>query len=69
MFWVVEIQCNKGTWSHLITSHATREEAESKFYLILSYASVSDLDAHGAVMFDDKNIFYMHKVYEKGSEE
>ena len=69
MYWVIEIQNNKGTWTQIITSHATRAEAESKFYLILSYASVSDLEAHGAVMFDDKNIFYMHKVYEKGSEE
>lgn len=68
MFWVVEIQCNKGTWSHLITSHATRAEAESKFFTVLSFASVSELDVHGAILFDDKGIFNRREVYDRREE-
>ena len=65
MFWVIELQNNSGTWSHIVTQHATREEAESKYYLILSYAAVSKLAAHGAVLFDDKGIYSMRQVYER----
>ncbi len=65
MFWVVEIQNNNGTWTQIITQHATLAEAESKFYTILSYAAVGNLDAHGAVLFDDKGVYYQRKVYEK----
>ena len=65
MFWVVEIQCNKGTWAQIITSHATLAEAESKFYTVLAYASVSELNEHGAVLFDDKGIYYERKVYDR----
>lgn len=69
MYWVIEIQKNNGTWSQIVTRHATREQAESKYYLILSYASVSEIEAHGAVLFDDKNMVYQHKVYEHGGVE
>ena len=65
MFWVIEIQCNKGTWSQIITSHATRAEAESKFFTILSFASVSELDVHGAVLFDDKGVYFRREVYDR----
>lgn len=65
MFWVVELQNNNGTWSHIITQHSTREEAESKYYLVLSYAAVSNLTAHGAVLFDDKGIYFQRQVYER----
>ena len=68
MFWVVEIQNNNGTWAHLITSHATREEAESKWHTILGFAAVSDLTAHGAVMFDDEGVYFRREVYERGAE-
>lgn len=63
MFWVVEIQCNGGKWSQLVTQHETRNLAESKFYNILSYASVSELDAHGAILFDDAGVYYKREVY------
>ena len=65
MFWVIEIQKNNGTWSQIVTQHATMEDAESKYYSILSYAAVSEIEAHGAVMFDDKGIHYNRKVYER----
>lgn len=68
MYWVVEIQNNNGTWSQIITQHPTLNEAESKYYTILSYAAVSDLTAHGAVLFDDKGIYHQQKVYERGAE-
>lgn len=68
MYWVVEIQKNNGTWSHLVTSHATLAEAESKFYTVLAYAAVSQIEAHGAVLFDDKGIYYERKVYDRSAE-
>lgn len=68
MFWVVEIQKNNGTWSQLITSHATLAEAESKFYTILAYASVSQIEAHGAILFDDRGVYFERKVYERSAE-
>lgn len=69
MFFVIEIQkANDGTWSHIVTMHEQREQAESKYYLVLSYAAVSELPTHGAVLFDDKGVYYQRQVYERGGE-
>lgn len=37
----------------LTTVHATREEAEQKYHMILSAAAVSGLKCHGALLMSD----------------
>ena len=69
MFWVVEfMKMTDGNWSQTITSHETREQAESKYYLVLSYAAVSTNKVHGAVMFDDTGVYSMRQSYNRESQ-
>ena len=50
MFLVIEIQKTGNQLSHIVTTHETQNEAESKFYTVLSYAAVSELDLHAATI-------------------
>ena len=64
-FLVIEIQVNDGQLSHIVTTHETVNEAESKFYQILSYAAVSAVEKHGASLLTDEGAcirsgFYSH---------
>ena len=55
MFFVVELQTNKdGTAAHLVTQHATKNEALSKYHDILHYAAISELPVHAAVVLDEQ---------------
>ena len=66
---VIEIQDTNDTISTLVTTHDTREEADSKYYQILSYAAVSNLPKHAASLLTDtgkclKNDYYEREVAE-----
>ena len=65
MVWfVVEVQSDGVTGSTIVNSYSTREEAESKFHLILSAAAVSSVVKHGAILFSDNMDGIMTKMYE-----
>lgn len=54
MYLVIEIQkSNDGKLSHLESVRATLPEAEQKYHTVLSFAAVSSIDVHSAVMLDD----------------
>ena len=50
---VFELQTNNGTTAVLSNSFDSLALAEQKFYQILSYAVVSDLDCHSALIVDE----------------
>lgn len=53
MFLVVEIQMtDANTMNYLVTVHNTLPDAQSKYFLILSYAAVSELWKHSAAILD-----------------
>lgn len=61
---VIEIQKDSGTVSTLTTTFTDQNEAEAKFYQVMSVAAVSTLDRHGAsVMTEDGNV-YLTGTYE-----
>lgn len=47
----------------LTTVHATREEAEQKYHMILSAAAVSGLKYHGALLMDAFGMIYKIEHY------
>ncbi len=63
---VIELQSNGGTVSNIVTTHATRNEAESKYHAVLSAAAVSNVDAHSAVLLDEQGGFISAQCYEHG---
>ena len=64
MFFVIETQVNGGQGSALVTTHATRNEAESKFHQILQYAAVSQVQKHGAIVMTEDCVLLLHSCYE-----
>lgn len=67
MYIVIELQTTNGQTAHIVSSHPTREEAESKFHLILSAAAVSAIPIHAAAILDEfgcilANGSYVHEV-------
>ena len=66
MFWVVEIQkWADGTWHDTTFRYEDLPHAEAKFHAILSEAAVAEIPVNGAVLFDDKGIYFDRKVYER----
>lgn len=54
---VVEMQTNEGTTSTLTNQYSSFDQANQKYHQILSYASVSTIDCHSAVMLDENGMF------------
>lgn len=64
MFYVLEIQENvNNEGSYLITSHNTKEEALSKWHTILSYAAVSQIYLHTAVVINNLGEYIARETY------
>ena len=65
MYIVLEIQTNPdGTVATLPPIiKATREEAESSYHSILSYAAVSALPMHAAILMTNEGRELMHQAY------
>jgi len=63
MYFVIELQTNGGQTANIVTSHATREEAESKYHTVLAAAAVSSVEKHAAVMISDEGFPIMNQCY------
>jgi len=63
MFIVIELQTNNGQTGNLVTAHNTLAEAEAKYHTILAAAAVSSLEAHGAIMVNDRCVPIKHECY------
>lgn len=54
MFIVIEIQTQTDKIDTIVTTHADRLQAESKYHEILKFAAVSEVPKHGAVLLNDE---------------
>lgn len=67
MFIVIELQTSaNGQVSNIVTSHATIEQAYSKFYTILAAAAVSSVPVHAATILNNYGEEIDHKAFEHG---
>ncbi len=60
---VIELQTNNGQTANIVTSHATREEAESKYYTVLAAAAISSVETHAATLLTSEGFPLMHQAY------
>ena len=60
---VFEMQTNNSTTSVLTTSYDSLPLAEQKFYQILSFAVVSDLDCHSALIVDENGFLLKNESF------
>ena len=61
---VIEAQTTGETTALLTSVHATQNEAESKYHLVLSAAAVSTLDRHSATLLDETGYCLKSQCYE-----
>lgn len=61
---VIEVQKSNGEVSTLVTTHTTKNEAESKFYQIMAAAAVSSIERHSASILTEDGNCYMTATYE-----
>lgn len=64
MYIVIEIQKSNGEVSTIVNSYETSNEAEAKFYQIMSVAAVSQLERHSASILTEDGNCYMTATYE-----
>ena len=50
---VIELQTTDGTTSHIVSQYDNLPAAEQKFYQILSFAVVSEVPIHTALIIDE----------------
>ena len=69
-YYVVEIQTYaNGTYGHIVhyvydeDADKARLKGEAKFHEILSYAAISELPCHSAIMFSTEGFPIMHQAY------
>lgn len=60
---VIELQTNNGSTAHIVTTHATREAAESKYHTVLAAAAISNVEIHAAVVMTPDGFELMRQAY------
>ncbi len=60
---VIELQTTGGVTNSISTQYANISEAEQKYHQILSYAAVSSVDIHAAVIIDPSGNLIKNDVY------
>ena len=65
---VIELQTTNGTTANIVTTHATREEAESKYHTVLAAAAVSNVEVHAATILTPDGFQLMSQAYRHGNE-
>lgn len=64
MYFILETQVNDGVGSVLpVNVRETLEEAESVYHGILSFAAMSSVDVHGAIILGEDCFPIMYKAY------
>ena len=65
---VIELQTENGTTNTLTYQFDTVAQAEQKYYQILSFAVVSEVDIHSAVIMDNTGFVLKNECYKHISE-
>ena len=66
-WFVIETQETGDTASSISTAYPSKEVAEQAYHTVLAYASVSEVDRHGAVLISSDYRFFKNEVYDKTS--
>ena len=65
---VIELQTNGNSTANLVTTHDTREAAESKYHTILAAAAVSSVEIHAATILTPDGFQLMYQAYRHTAE-
>ena len=65
MLTVIELQTNNGTTSVLTNSYAEESLAWQKYYQVLSFAAVSDIDIHSAAVINEEGFSIKNETFNR----
>lgn len=68
LYVVIELQKNGDSIANIVTTHATRNEADSKFFAVLSAAAISTVEKHACSLLTEDGICVRSEVYEHPTE-
>ena len=68
MFYIIELQTNKGQGAYIVTTKETQNEAMSQYHTVLAAAAVSSVEKHACVVMDDSGNYLATECYEHGGE-
>ena len=54
MFKIIEMQTTNGTTTHIVTTAATRNEAEADYHRVLSAAALSNVEVHSCTILTEE---------------
>lgn len=63
MFIVIELQKNGNELSNIVTTFTDKNQAESKFYQVMSAAAVSSVDKHSVCLLTEDGECLMAGTY------
>ena len=64
MFFIMEIQKTDDTHvAHLMHVADTRQEADSKYHMVLGAAAISSVPVHSAIILTDEGVPIRHESY------
>ena len=64
IFYVLELQTTVGASGAVIPfTFSTRDEAEAKYHSLLAVAATSQVDKHGAMLFNEDGFVLKSEVY------
>ena len=66
---VIEIQKNGDTVGNIVTAHNSRNEADSKFFAVLSAAAISTVEKHACTLLTEDGVCIRSEAYEHESED
>ena len=69
MYIVIEMQTNDGTTSTITNAYDDESLAFQKYHQILSFAAVSTVDVHTAVMMNEHGMVIRNEDFTHNSEE
>lgn len=62
-FLVLELQHNEDNVATLINQYDSLKEAQSAYYTILSYAAVSEIEHHAAMIINEEGAVYYNESF------
>ena len=63
MYKIIEMQTTNGSTAHIVTTKATRNEAEAEFHRVLAAAAVSNVEIHSCTILTEEGFQIMTGCY------
>ena len=63
MYSIIELQTTGGQTAHVYQTAETKDEAMSKFHLVLASAAISTVEHHVCVVLDENGMMVAHECY------